>query len=89
MSVQFGISDPMPTAEIIPHPQMRIRFAQERLRHVSDIKSTFNQRRLLKDAVVQYRKSLQQLSVKPERVAADVEALEVMFFGPPVLRRRA
>ena len=85
MSTKAEAIEPMPskpTAEIIPHPMMRIRYAQQlRAAGLDDGQ--------LKDSVKQYRKKLQQLDVKPERITADVETLEAIVFNPPILRRRA
>jgi hypothetical protein len=68
-------------AEVIPHPMLRIRFAQERLRHVADIQSSFGRRRLLNDAVREHRKRLEQLGVSPARIEADVKKLEAALFA--------
>jgi hypothetical protein len=64
------------SAEIIPHPMMRVGFAQERLRHVADIQSSFGRRRLLGDAVRQHRKRLEEVGVAPARIEAEIDELE-------------
>jgi hypothetical protein len=74
-------SAPRPcAAEIIPHPMMRVRFAQERLRHVAKIQSSFGRRRLLNDAIREYRKGLEQLGVAPSRIETEIDELEYALF---------
>jgi hypothetical protein len=67
-------------AEIIPHPAMRLRFAQERLGHIAKIQSSFGRHRPLGDAVRQHRKRLEQLAVSPPRIEAEIDELEDALF---------
>jgi hypothetical protein len=75
-------------AEIIPHPMLKVCIARERLRHVADIQSKFGRERLLRDAVKNYRRRLEQLGVAQHIIDAEVAALDAMVL-PQTMRRRA
>lgn len=89
--VEFVILDRnRPPAEVIPHPAWSRRIAEDVLRDIDDLASPSWRRKCLTDAVRAYRGRLEQLGVKPERIAVETAALELIFFGAPSpLRRRA
>jgi hypothetical protein len=69
--------------------QMRTRFSEESLWASSEITNPKSRHWFLKGCVTRYRNQLDALGVKPERIEAEILALEDAFFGAPPLKRRS